>query len=776
MKREKLYVQESGDQVKIGNDLVELGFDLKQNGALISIVDPASGYQFVRDAEAPKTLFGLAVWRQADRQLDWIDGRKGKTFRWTKEATATSVTLSMEVSGFNARDICFRVRITLQKESALSVWRMSVAGLRPEESVHELVCPVVAGVMKVGDEVPGETLVVPHAAEGYAFRNPYPQVDHLPLKTGEAPESPWVGMGEVGGYYPGGGWPMQFMLYYNDVAGLYLACHDEKQKVKGFRVRQFADWGMYPVMSIAHYPGESMGSDAEFNYETIIGVFHGEWWEGADIYKNWARQQKWCEKKLWDRDIAPWLRTGVGIFQMQNYDMPVLQLTHPLEEIAATVNKIAKETGVPFLALIFNYEKGGAWTGPVGLFPPREGDEAFKKAMRKLKDNGNYGFVYIAGGLWYIAISTYDPPFNSWEEFEKHGRDSCVIDAHGKPVINSGPGYNGWEMAQLCPATAYTKKVTESMVLGCVERGCSIVQIDNFPVTDVQDCHHPEHGHPLGLGSWWAEHWNGILADVRKKARDRDRNAALSTESVAECFIQHLDLYDQRAGNMEYFGRMGPGMPMGGELIPIFSYVYGGYVGAYCAAFPECSRPEVLYWARCFGKSLVQGVIPTGGWYLQDGAALNPVTMTFFKKIARAAAQECWKYILFGEMLRPPRIDVPKIDFSYVRLLDLIGFTSDFPKKHPERRHVIQDYAVQHGSFRAMDGTIGHIFVNVSQEVREFDVTLTPHGETGDAYDIDSVTDGQRKAIGRQVQLPATERLRIEPLSLLLIEVRRKTA
>ncbi|MBU0714344.1 MAG: hypothetical protein KJ964_03175 [Verrucomicrobia bacterium] len=771
MKLKNLYVKESNGQVKIGNELVELGFDPDRKGALVSIVDKASGYQFVRDGEAPKTLFRLAVRRQADRELDWLEGTQAQTFRWTKKEHGSSITLAMDVTGFDSKPILVRIQVTLKAGSALSTWHMAVEGLAPDAAVYQLVCPVVSGVLKVGDGVPGEAIAAPRQSEGYVFHDPYPVVDNLPLKSGEGPESPQVGMGALGGTYPGG-WPMQFVLYYNDVAGLYLACHDEKQNVKSFNVGPLGDWGMYPVMSIAHCSSEMMGMGVEFGYETVLGVFHGEWWEGADIYKSWARKQWWCEKKLWEKDIAPWLRKGVAVFQMQNYDIPVLRLTHPLDEIADRVNQLSREIGVPLLGLVFNFEGGGGWTGPKGFFPPREGEEAFRRAMEKMRAAGNYGFVYMPGGTWYIAISSYSPPFNSWPEFEKEGRPAAVVGANGKVNIGS-MGFAGWEYARICPRTKFAEEMTASLLLGSIERRCPVVQIDNFPCGCAVACHAPAHGHPLGYGSWLSEDWNRILKNVRERARALDADSAITTEGISENFIPYLDLFDQRAGNMEYFGHYEANDPMGGELIPIFSYVYGGYIGAYCAAFPECSRTEVLYWARCFGKSLVQGVVPTGGWYLPDTKELNPVTTAFWKKVARAAAQECWKYIMFGEMLKPPKIDVPKIDFSYVRCLDLVGLVNE---RHPERRHVVRDYAVQHGSFRSLDGTVGHIFVNISQDVREFDAALPSYDGMAKTCAIDAVRDGQRSTLQRAVKLPVTEHIRMEPLSVLMLEVREVSA
>jgi hypothetical protein len=331
-----------------------------------------------------------------------------------------------------------------------------------------------------------------------------------------------------------------------------------------------------------------------------------------------------------------------------------------------------------------------------------------------------------------------------------------------------------WDNAVLCPAVPGTGELTVALVLGSIERGCPVVQIDNFPIQNARECYGSDHGHPPGFGRWWSEAWNRILEEVHRRARALDPDAAIATEGVSENFIPWVDLFDQRAGNMEYFGHYSAAQPCGGEIIPLFSYIYGEYIGAYCAAYPECSRPEVRYWARCFGKSLAQGVIPSGGWYLADTPGLNPVVTAFWKKVARAAAREGWKYIMFGEMLKPPAIAVPRIDFSYVRLLDLVRVTPE-QLTHPERRHVVRDWAVQHGSFRAPDGEIGHIFVNVSEEAQEFEVDLPAYGEAG-SWEVEAVVDGERRLVRCGVTLPARERVRLEPLSVLLLEVRRSGA
>jgi hypothetical protein len=761
-------VRVSHGAIHLENGLVELGFSQSKHGALVSILDKQSGCQLLRDAEAPGMLFRLGLRKLDDHTLEWIESGQATRFRWSKTKKAGVATLTLTASGFAGRKLEVTVRVTLAADSALSVWHAEVKDIGKDRAVYQLTYPIVSGLVKLGDPAPGESLAVPVQGEGYLFKNPYPVQDRLPLCSGAGPETADVGIGRTGGRYPGS-LSLQMYAFYNDKAGLYFAAHDAGQHVKEFQMGPFADWRDVPVMAMSHLPGELPGKDAAFDYDTIVGVFHGDWYDAADIYKAWATRQWWCEKKLRDRDIADWMRTGFGVFQMSNYDLPVLKLNHPLSQIADVVNDLSKDAGVPLLALIFNFEAGGAWTGPKGFFPPREGDAAFKDAMSRLRAAGNYGFVYMPGGQWYIKIP-YEPPFDSWKEFNAEALPHSIKGPDGKLGLHIWTGYGGWESARLCPATAYTTELTASIIVHSLELGCPVVQIDNFPCGGSEACYDPAHDHPPGHGPWWSEAWGKILAEVRRQARAKDPNSALATEGISENFIPWLDMYDHRAGNMEYFGHYGRGMPMGGETIPLFNYVYNEYIGSYLAAYPECNRPEVLYWTRCLAKSLVQGVVPTGGRYFPTPAEHNPVTIDFYKKIVRATAQECWPYLMFGEMLRPPEIDVPTITAPYCKFF----YDGKSHRADPSQRHEVRDRAVQHAAWRGPDGSIGTVFVNISEEKVAFDVKLSGYGLAAKTFDVERITDGTRKKWLKAVRLPRTEQIRMEPLSVTLVIVKRE--
>jgi hypothetical protein len=744
------YVKEGGDLIVIGNDLVEFGFD---RGALVSLIDKATDYQFVRDRSAASP-FSLTL-RRADGSLEEIDGRAFETYKWTP-----GDGLTLTFSGLPDLELSVTVRIDLD-DSALSRWRVEVSGLG-DGALHQVTCPIIPGLFTPGDPAPGETVAAPRQSEGYLFRDPYPVVDRLPLRAGIGPESPDVGLGVYSGLYPGG-IGVQFMLYYNDLAGLYLATHDAGQNVKRFDLAPREDAPDSPVLSVSHFQPEEIGADVAVPYETILGVFHGDWYDGVDIYKAWATGQWWCREKLWDRDIPSWMRTGFAVFEMSNYHMPILRMNHPMAQVADVVNDLSVRSEAPLLALIFNWERGGAWTGPLGFFPPREGAVAFREAMTRLREAGNHGFVYITGGCWYLKAPLYSEPYDSEAEFDAQAVPYAITNPDGSP--NRG-GIGGLLQAgRLCPHTDFTRDLTADIFVQCLELGCSVVQIDNFPCVGSEACFNSAHGHPLGHGPWWSEAWGRILAETRRRAKAVDPDCAITVEGVSEGFIPWLDMFDQRAANMEYFGHRFRGDLMNGETIPIFSYVYNEYIGAYTAAYPECNRPEVLYWTRAIGKAVAEGVVPTGGWYLPEPDALNPVTTGFFCKVARAVAHELWPYLMFGEMLRPPAIDVPEIVASY------LNFADDYDRMDPAKRHEVRDRAVQHASFRARDGSVGLVFLNISEEPVGFDVELPDYG-SGAAYDVDAYVDGVHEDLHSGAALPITECLNMAPLSVTLVVLR----
>ncbi|MBM3499529.1 MAG: hypothetical protein FJX74_12755, partial [Armatimonadetes bacterium] len=432
-------VQERDGRVCLANGLVRFEFGLADHGALISIRDLAAGTELVRDAQAPRLLWRVGLRQTATGEMVWRTSAEAGRVEWHARREGDGAVLMLLSAGLPGSDLEVTVEVTLGDDSPLTAWRAAVRGVGEAAAVVELACPILSGLVKLGGPAPGEALLAPVQGEAYVYRTPFPVRDGLPLCAGAGPESADVGVGSVGGRYPGA-IAVQMMALYNDRAGLYFAAHDAGQHPKDFRMGLWPGLGEGPVLSLTHLLSERPGESVELPYETMVGVFHGDWHDAAALYRAWATQQWWCEKKLWERDIPGWMRQGVGgVFQMSNYHIPRLDLNHSLAQIADTVNEISAKADVPLLALLFNWEGGGAWTGPEGLFPPREGEAAFRAAMAQLRNAGNLGFVYIPGNNWYVRIG-YDPQWDSWPAFRAAGETLALRRPDGEYTVMSWYG------------------------------------------------------------------------------------------------------------------------------------------------------------------------------------------------------------------------------------------------------------------------------------------------------------------------------------------------
>jgi Domain of unknown function (DUF6259) len=84
-----------------------------------------------------------------------------------------------------------------------------------------------------------------------------------------------------------------------------MATHDAAINVKHFGLKRCDD---FLDLSVEHNYDERPGLSFELPYETVLGVFHGDWYAAADFYRDWAAKQYWCVKKKAERhDVPAWL-------------------------------------------------------------------------------------------------------------------------------------------------------------------------------------------------------------------------------------------------------------------------------------------------------------------------------------------------------------------------------------------------------------------------------------------------------------------------------------
>ena len=120
------YFRQSGELALIGNDRIELAFDLSSGGSLVAVLDKASEHQFLRDATAPRALFRLGLRPAGEQEVAWLDSRQAARCVWQGEETEDGGALVLQVSGFADRPTSVSVRVSLDAGSAFSLWRVRV--------------------------------------------------------------------------------------------------------------------------------------------------------------------------------------------------------------------------------------------------------------------------------------------------------------------------------------------------------------------------------------------------------------------------------------------------------------------------------------------------------------------------------------------------------------------------------------------------------------------------------------------------------------------------
>jgi hypothetical protein len=150
-------------------------------------------------------------------------------------------------------------------------------------------------------------------------------------------------------------------------------------------------------------------------------------------------------------------------------------------------------------------------------FPARQGCSQAIKAMQKA---GMRVIPYINGQLYDTRIPrwTKDQANISNQKFLDGAKLTMATDA-AKPALNPHlEHFDGITSAVMCPHTDYWRSVmAETMVKIVNDVGFDGVYVDQVGNGEQRNCADPTHNHTIHGGSFWAEAFYSILADVRSK-------------------------------------------------------------------------------------------------------------------------------------------------------------------------------------------------------------------------------------------------------------------
>ncbi len=472
------------------------------------------------------------------------------------------------------------------------------------------------------------------------------------------------------GTYPSCLATMQFLALYKNCSGLYIATHDKNACLKTLKVSCGENKS---VVSISHYPSVENKRKYSLPYEIAIGAFQGDYYEASQIYSKFTYQTPWGKnseikkRKIanWLKDTDLWIRPEGSPDDLQNITIQALKYFNCNTALHwYHWHKIPYDTHYP------------------EYFPAKHG---FKEIVEKIHKMGSHVMPYINGRLW-------DPSNKSWKN--ENGKDAaalksdgtCYTEVYGSRVPNNA----------MCP---YTKKWQDKIAAVVSqmfrEYKTAGIYIDQISAAEGKLCYNPNHGHPLGGGSFWHEGYRKMLIQIKEKM---DKDKIITSEENAECWIDLIDanlIVNTHAGD---------------NIIPMFVAVYSGRtINFGFQYYPKIEDLNTMPFRAKLAQCFVFG--SQMGWIqpqrIMDKKCRN--TAQYLKDLS-IIRNHCHDFLLYGKFLGMLKIEG---DNPIIQIKGICLFDGKYEKEMP---------AVMGSAWLNENNEIGILLTNMTDE--EYKITF----------------------------------------------------
>jgi len=460
---------------------------------------------------------------------------------------------------------------------------------------------------------------------------------------------------------------MQFMAYYSPLGGVYVGAHDENYHTKVLELRP----ENARSMTLEHRVFTAAAKGAyKIGYDVVLAGFAGDWYEAADIYRNWFERSALKPVSLSENKSLPkWMEDSPVILiypirgVMDTGDMTP-NCYYPYEKGVEYVNRIAERLGCRVMALMMHWEGTAPWSTPY-VWPPFGGEEGFLKAVRLLHEKGNLVGVYCSGIGW-TRESVIWPQYRPGTEYRGVRAEDITVKGPGntislsKSITTIRTGYD------VCPYPEVISDIVADEVEKIAESGVDYCQFfDQNWDGNSKFCYASDHGHPAGAGSWQTLAMKHIQRKANERIKACGSEMVLGTEgAAAEPFITELPFNDLRFNKWYYHG-----VP-----VPAYSYITHEYTtnfsGNNCGvghALNLYDNPSnvafTLAYAFTAGNILSILLGTEGnvhwGWCVdwEGGSPKNQEALWNFTAHLNAWRKHAKEFLYFGRMEKPEPIE-----------------------------------------------------------------------------------------------------------------------
>ncbi|HHY83346.1 MAG TPA: hypothetical protein GX505_11835 [Clostridiales bacterium] len=522
--------------VILDNGIAAIGFS-KTDGSIVYLGDLKRGIRYV---ERPGTVpFRIEMENGLDSCCSRFSYSRNESF---KDGQAYELTWVIEDG------IVLNGLIQLDDGSDQIVFKSRLEN-SSEKSVLAVEYPVIGNMDSISED---DCLAHPYVT-GFLVKNPLKSFDEDGgLRFMPYPES-------------FSGASMQFFTYYaRGKGGLYAAAYDPDYYQKWLNF--YKSGGKLELSHIYGYEDIGAGKGLKADYPFVVKFINGDdWYEAADIYKEWAVRQEWTQKgTLYSRsenEKAVWLLedTGLSTFGINAKHDRTKWLKAFHDTIGTSIFHIL----------------GPDWVNDVqtfGMGVPGGYDDWVPTKFNKenlvlIKEQGDrfapFEFDFLV-----------DPNKSDSENLKKN-----LIKWPKDPKSHDGYKFN-----MLCPCTDYTKDLhIKRDVQVLKEAQVDSMYYDISANNLIKTCMDNSHGHPVGAGREMTLAYREIYKRTKEALSETaGKYIPLGTEMMNEVFIDVLDYYQARAWaqpcsaleTWPFSSLMKTGMA---QMIPMFTYVYHEY-------------------------------------------------------------------------------------------------------------------------------------------------------------------------------------------------------
>jgi len=478
-------------------------------------------------------------------------------------------------------NISVKINVTLDVNDYESLWTIEIINNETGYIIEDVCFPFISGVY-LGDTWEDDTLIFP-SWSAIKVLNPTAAFSLPPVDIG------WRWHDYNYGYRLGmsvpaskksdgsycfqtahsGSASMNWMSYYGDEFGLYMASYQDDFKVTTLAVETFGN--ERPGMGFSFSVHPHIGSGSRWMSKTYgIALHPGDWHWSADKYREWRNNV--CNGIK--HKVPDWFDKSAGLIAHYDfkYQHQFMKPVHKYSDIGRLYEE-AQELGINHL-LISGWHKDGFDRGfPMYRYEPELGSEKeFSEQVSNVVSNGGHVSFYVNSRLFnkkYVKDLT-----DVWENGLAIKKDNESHDEN----------YGSEKFSVMCASAKAWQNHLINTVKYLIEKvGGDGVYLDQLNCSSPVMCFDSNHGHEHDD---WNKGYDKLLDEINTYFYENNKNT--------------LSIISEGASDIH-------GCKMSGQLIStFFNDAYGAFPEAYKYTFPEETLVDMIYPSK--GRQIMRPV------------------------------------------------------------------------------------------------------------------------------------------------------------------------